>query len=306
MKFKIKQRTTFQVFFGQDNQINFQFKKEIQEFDLNGNMIKEVAYNGDGDIEKANEYLFDKDDRLVEEIHYHNSGEYGDQIKYRFDEEGNLMEMEIIYGDGSKSVCKIFLNKDNKSIKTYDEDGEFESEEVIDYNTDGNVISETKFNEKHCIYSRNTFTYDDKKRMTNKLEYNGDSVLTKKVVYDYNKSNKVVHETHIDLNKVDIKDTLFNLGFAGEIDVEYDQIVGQDKYYVTHHINRVYDENGKLVREEIIKGGEESIEQFTTYFYNKQGLISEERLFTQKFDVKTEDDEKYSQVLFRYEYEFFT
>jgi hypothetical protein len=268
---KIRKRTELHSLVDANDKIKTQFKRGFQEFDERGNLLKDVVFKPNGEIESALGFRFDDKDRLIEEIHYYEGGDTGERILFKLDEEGNRVEIETTYADESKSIKKIARFENMVSIKTYDEDGDFESEDLIKHNDKGNVIEELSYDEDRKIVKQDMYEYDEENRLHSKTEYAEDNEFIVKILVDYDDRGNIVSETRLNRKNELLGKTTF------EYDEKGNRIAWQNNH---HRTLTTYNSNGKPIKEEVFNGLNGLTESFTEYRYDDQELLAEERTFT--------------------------
>jgi hypothetical protein len=297
---KIKKITAYTGIVGNDGESRLEYRSSFQEFDMNNNLIKDVSYHPSGEIDSASGFKYDSEKRLKEEIHYFENDQVGEIIRYKLNAEGKPTEIETTYADESQSVRKISRFENMISVKSYDEDGELEGEELVKLNSDGRVVEEINFDEDQEIIQRTTNQYNEAGRVITKTKYGEDDEFLVKAEYDYDENGNIVSETQ--LNQKGKLINRINYTF----DKNGNQIAWQNNNY-SH--NTHYDENGRIISEETVNRGNNAVENFTEFRYNPDGLKTEERTFSmgQQYDVLPGASGRSGSDLLvtRYEYEFF-
>lgn len=297
---KIRKRTELHSLVDSNDEIKTQFKRGFQEFDDRGNMLKDVVFKPNGEIESALGYTYDERNRLTEEIHYYEGGDTGERIRFKLDEEGNRIEIETTYADGSISLKKIVRFENMVSVKSYDEDGDFESEELIKYNDKGGVIEEIEYNEDRNIVKQDIYEYDEKDRLKSKTEYAENNEFIVKILVEYNEKGNVSSETHLTRKNEVLRKNSY----------EYDEAGNQIGWGNNQHITKTsLDDNGNPVKEEVLNAANGLVENFKEFKYNEQGLLAEERTFTLGEQYELEPGvvarTQSAFIVTGYEYEFF-
>lgn len=297
---KLRKRTIFHSLVDANDNVKKQFKRGYQEFDERGNTLKDVVYKPNGEIESAIGFTFDDQNRLVEEIHYYEGGDTGERIRFKLDKAGNRVEIETTYADESKSLKKIARFENMVSVKAYDEDGEFESEDLVKYNANGDVIEEIQFDEDRKIIRQDIYEYDEENRLKSKTGYLEDNEFEIKILVEYDEMGHVKSETQLNRKDVVINKTSF------EHDADGSLVAWQNNRHITR---TSFDAEKKPLKEEVVNRANGLVENFTEYKYNEQGLIIEERAFNlgDQYDLEpgVTARTQSSFILTGYEYEFF-
>ena len=151
--------------------------KYVEEFDKDGNLIKEIEYDNNGIPTSINKvYQYDEKKRLIETINLKDHIWGGDKYKkniyktnYIYNDKGWLIE-EKSYVNGTIYVMNTHkYDKKGNCIETikYDSEGEIDSKVVFEYSDknsktctvydgDGNITSKTEYTpDEYIIYYKN-------------------------------------------------------------------------------------------------------------------------------------------------------
>ncbi len=297
---KVKKLTKFKAFVGNNDEILRELKSGYQEFDENNNLVKEVQYTNSGDIESANGYKYDDRNRLIEEIHYYEDDEVGEIVKYKLDKDGKRSAIDIVYADGSTSTKNYSRFENMISIKTTDEDGDLESEELVKMDEQGKITEEIHFDEDRKIVTKFINEYDKDQKLIARSEYEENEEFIKKVVLEYDKQGNASLETH--LNRKDL--------IIDQIAFTFDRDGNRTSWENNVHIHKtLYDKSQRPLREERMNRGNNLVEEFTDYKYDESGKILEEKTFSmgEQYDLEpgVEARTKSDFILTRYAYEYF-
>ena len=171
--------------------------KRIADYDLSGNMIKEVSYNADGSISDTVEFKYDKEGRLIEKtsnaiIH-----------KYEYDKDGNLTKETTYSMSGtieqvSEYVYEYAPSGQISTRKELNSSGELTSRIEYEYDSSGHRIKETFFRENTDLLVPSTIEseYDTsgnivKESYKYEIESNNFSIE-----YTYDASGNLTGENH--------------------------------------------------------------------------------------------------------------
>lgn len=297
---KIKKLTRYTVFVDENEEAKFEFKSYHQEFDLNQNSIKEVEYTANGERQSASKFTYDGANRLIEEIHYYDGEGVGEMIRYKLNEEGKRVEIETTYADESRSVKKVSRFENMVSVKAYDEDGEFEAEDLVKFDENGNVLEETKFDEDRKIVHQVIYEYDKHNQPLYKTEYGEKNELLKKLVFEHDQYGNTIRETQLDRKDQPIGQIAF------EYDADGNRTSWQNSIYI--HL-ATYNKHNRIVKEETLNRRNNLVEGFTEYKYNEHGQLTEERRFSMGEQYELQPGifarTKSDFIVTRYEYEYF-
>jgi hypothetical protein len=294
---KISKRTT--------NRYNFVYSQEkdqwvvgsnyisaVQEFDMEGHMLKESTFNADGEPEELNEYKYDEQGRLAEELIYFEAKEVAETHRFEYDGEQLLKEF-VFYQDGSEDTISFTYNSEGKLIEKVliDSDGEMESREKFEYSgelllheevlgPDEQPISDSRYSydEKGNLIETILWTQEDGElgRIVHEYDENGKRDCTER----YNPSGQIVARTTFTLdekgNVIEMldEDTSGSKNTKLEND-EKGNITFQEEYNeeneLNHRIERVFNEEGETME--------------TTVFVDRHGKAPDQ-YYTIKFEFE--------------------
>jgi YD repeat-containing protein len=267
---KVKKITRYRRFVDDNDNLLNEYKSSYQEFDRNNNTVKEVDYNQSGEIETASGFKYDEQNRLIEEIHYFDEEEVGEVIRYKYNDEGKRTEIETTYADGSVSLKKINRSEKTISVKAFDEDGEMDGQDIVNYDADGNVIEEISLDEEQVIIDRTVYTYNKKKQLESKTNFGEKEEFLQKLVFEYDKNGNVNRETQLNRKDKPVRQVVYTYNSDNKmVEWENSQYLQQLKY----------DEEGRLIYEETRNRNNDMVESFTEYKFGKDGLLAETRSF---------------------------
>lgn len=297
---QIRKLTKFVGIVNDNDEVTNEFKSLYQEFDENNNIIREVEYHSNGEIENASGYKYDADNRLIEEIHYFDEEEVGEIIRFKLDEKGRPLEIETTFADGGKSVKKITRTERRLNINTFDEENEFEGEECIMFNSDGKPVEEIHYDEDREIFQRTVFEYNEEGKLSKRTNYGNKNEFLVETLIDYDEHGHMAKQ--VQLNQ---KGKVVNTTFL-EYDANGNELLQQNNVYL---MRSAYDDQGRLISEETVRRGNNMVESFTEYIYDENGLKVQERSFEMgdpyqlEPGVMTRTGSSFKRT--RYEYEFY-
>lgn len=281
-----------------DNPIN-EFKRYMQEFDIDQNCIKEIEYTSTGELESASGYKFNEKHKMIEEIHYFEENEVGEHIKYKLDEEGKPVEIETIYADDAKSIKRIKRTEHMITVEQTDEEGEYEGEEQIKFDSKGRPVEEVQLDEDRKIAQRAIFEYGDSDKVLSRINYGENDEFQVKVTFDYDKNEKLIKIVQQNEKGELVSSNIY----------DYDERGNQVLMKSNQQVQRTaFDEDNRIISKETTNGSG-MVENFTQFIYGEHGHIVEERAFSMG-DAYQIEPGVFSRtgsdyLLTRYEYEFF-
>ena len=192
--------------------------------------------NGAGEIQSKKEYTYDENDNLTLEQSFGKGGAAGARTEYAYDENGNEILL-IAYNKNGEVMSKVEREYDeygnvtlSNGFKTIDHVvTNSTSKHEYEYDSNGNVLQETTYDEKDRFKSRYRCEYDENNNKTLVIYYDEEGEAESRTVYDYNEDGNVTLEIHY--NKNDAVTTSHEW--------EYDA-KGNPTLYVG------YDKNGKI------------------------------------------------------------
>ena len=264
----IKTVTGTTAFIGENGNAENEYKSSYQEFDKQQNIIKEIYYTIDGEIETKNEYKFNESNLLIEEIHFLDEIEIADQLNYFYNDDKKLYKIETRYSDGSQSIKTIDRTKSKTTATILDEENNFEGEEIQIFDQEGNVIEEIIYDEDKKISQKFTHTYNDKNQMTSITEYGEDEEFIIKRTLEYNEEGKIIMESHYNRHDKLTKQIALEYNDDGEV---ITQQIGN-----SYLIKTTFDDKKRRIKDETIDLSNNVIADLKEYKYDENNLLIEE------------------------------
>ena len=143
--------------------------KEEYERDENGNTIKSVHYDSDGNITKIYEYEYDEMGREIKCVRYDDDETVAYWHEYEYDKSGNEIRSRSYNSTGNFEYCTVERKYDENGRKIYychkDNDIITEKQEN-EYDEDGNIIREIRTSYDSDTGQKQSqtideYTYDD-------------------------------------------------------------------------------------------------------------------------------------------------
>ena len=250
------------------------YKTALEEFDNSSNLVKEITFDENENIEQVYVYKYNENGKPIEEILYYDSDEVVNRKTYKISGNGNIEKETIFYSEEEMDTIAFNYNEENQLTEKvhYNSDNEIETIEKYVY-LNNNLVENSiydgankltfqklfKYNEKNNeiefesndlienIKFRKEYDYDGEGRRIESLTYNAKEQLIEKSNYEYNKGNKAVQI---------IEETAFK---KNTIKFSYDEIgnmICQEEYNKNNElissIKRVYDENNLHLETDVI------------------------------------------------------
>ena len=133
------------------------------------------------------------------------------------------------------------------------------------------MVEELKYDEDHKIIYHTIYTHNNEGQVESKTVFGEKKEFLEKVVFEHDNNGNVTRETHLNRKDKPINQVVYNYNENGELGEWYNsQYLMQSKY----------DEKGRLVYEETRNRGNNLVESFTDYKFDKDGILLESRSFT--------------------------
>ena len=265
---KIKSVTGNTAFIGENGKPENNYKSSYQKFDSQQNIIKEMYYTIDGEVETANGYKFNESNLLIEETHYLDETEIADQLNYFYNDEGKLNKIETDYSDGSKSIKTINRTKLKISATILDEEKNFEGEEIQIFDQQGNVIEEIIYDEEKKISQKFLHSYNSDNQIISTTEHSEGGEFAIKRTFEHNKEGQIIKESQYNRHEKLLKRITFEYNNEGELTM---QQIGN-----SYLIKTTYDDKKRRIKDETIDLSNNVIADLKEYKYNENNLMIEE------------------------------
>ncbi|MEI8204459.1 MAG: hypothetical protein WCH34_15665 [Bacteroidota bacterium] len=238
------------------------------EYDIHGNILKEIHYGKEGEEESLNEFVYDANGHLIEQRHIE-EGELAEKITYQTNAEGFLeKEFRHYLDDTFDTIEYTFDGEDCIMKKHINYDEEVEQTEYFEWNdhilvrecikdADDEIIYEKKYSydpeSKLLLETHLRDTYEEKEiRTVNEYAESGNKSLTK--VYD-SKNRLLSRVTYVENENGDIVQLIEEEGYSkNTIYLAYDErgnIVTQEDYnkneILVSKFEQHWDENNRIV-----------------------------------------------------------
>jgi hypothetical protein len=169
------------------------FLNSLQEYDENGNLLKEANYNAVGDFDTLNYFKYDEKGFLVEELVHIDENEVAETHRVENREDGKPVCETIEYQDGSIDTVTFSYDENGNLVaeKQVDSDGLVESHEVYEYQ-DGMIVHEAVYGPEETILSENKHTYNEKGKLTETISWNSEEDQEIKVINNYGENDQLI------------------------------------------------------------------------------------------------------------------
>jgi len=247
-----------------------EYKFSTTEYDENGNVVLELKFNADHQLEDKFVNKYNDKGVLVEEKHYLSAKDLAEHKTYELDESGKILQAFKHYNDGTRDKIQYTYDNNGNLTKktTIDSYDEVEAKEVFEYegknlikkesfeyddlvskdtfayDPDGNVVEESSWTEEDS--NRRSNTYDKNGHIEKVLFYNKKDELVAKTTYRYNEEGKIIgvaEETPYGNSKTTIS--------YDEKGNAIEQIEKNDQGVLNNSAKRKFNENNDVVETEV-------------------------------------------------------
>lgn len=170
---------------------------------------------------------------------------YHSDINYNTLSNGNVFKQNI--------TVEIKFNQNNlpQELKRFEKNGKLAGFKKFEYNKNGNIISESSFNNDSTIYSEIKYSYNSQNKQTEKHTYDKEGELKNMIKQNYDDTG----------NNIEI------ISYDKKMEVERKTVYKYDKdNRLVEHLN--YNKFGKSILKRLLT-------------YNVNGLFAEEKRFLQ-------------------------
>lgn len=243
----------------------------VSEFDKNGQLIQEVKYTEDGEIDEKNVNVYDESGMLKESLTYLDEEAPAEHKSYERDEEGHVIKAYKHYQDGEKDTIHYNRNAEGRvtekiTIDSFNEEEaretiEYEGEKIarrviteydektldesFEYDEKGNLTKHTKWtiNEEDATY---TSTFNEDGNLEKIVKYNEKGKLLSRITYLYKdkKPVRIVEENPYGTNTTQIK--------YDEKGNPVEQTEENDAGEMNHRVLKKFNEEGDIIESEIL------------------------------------------------------
>jgi hypothetical protein len=265
------------------------------DYDSGGNLVQEISYTADGEMEQITKFAFDQHGKLCEERFEQAGDEFTEWREYVRDENG-IMQKEIHHFlDGSCDIVTYSYDSDGKLLKktVTDDEDEPEREEHFIYENDLLVGEKVVDNEGEVLATQKYAYHPNGKLMSHEL-----------ITQDGRNSVNSVHFYDESGNK--IKSLLYNTeGQLIEISKwQYDEkgslVKSEEETQNKHNLTTYeFDHDSKILRQTETDADGLVLSKITRRF-DEEGRVLESHVFSEATPQQPLQD-----YLLKYDYEFY-
>ncbi len=197
------------------------FVKEYREYYADGKEIIKETYFAPNQIEEKNITNYNEKGLISDEVNYGENNELNTKTVYYRDNNDKVNEIIIEFADGSKTIKSYSYENNGKTIIVLEksDDGEFEGKEKIttddkgniiesqiiseddkileqhkyEFNENGNILNETRFQNSKII-SVTKYYYDDKKNVNKRVTSNSKGESIDWAIFKYDENGNLAEQ----------------------------------------------------------------------------------------------------------------
>jgi len=226
--------------------------KDSYSFDINGNKVRTIFFNSDGNLRRKLTYQYAKNGNLIKSSSFNKDGSLNYNLIYKYDENRNITSSSYYKPNGNLSyeyTHKYDANGNKKESFTYNSDRILWKQNTYKYDELGNEIECNWYKKDNTLDSKNIYKYNErgdiietnsfnkngslKYRITYKFDLNGNEVESKFFNSDGSLKNHKVYKYNYDKNGNWIKRIEYNNSIA-----EFIEIREYQYYEKTKQVNR--------------------------------------------------------------------
>ncbi len=234
-----------------DIQVN-KYLYQYNAFDKYGNLLTEIKYTPEGDVEEKIERSYDAQGNLIEEIYYVSEEEESERRTFERDGDGKIRKEFKHYLDGSIDTVYYFYDEMGHLIKkqTLDEEEQVEGSMVYEYQQD-QLVAQLELDEEGNPVSEKKVRLNETGHPVEQIEWNKADHSHLKIIDEYDATGKRIVSLRY------INDRLVSR--SGYEEDEQGRIVRitEESNQGTSALELTYDErNNVTLQEEFDRGGE--------------------------------------------------
>ncbi len=243
-------------------------RHSFQQYDEQGNLLREVSFTQDGSLADKNEFRYDAQGRMVEtliydeddavmerrlaerdssgrllreQVHYLDGSV--DTYHYHYDEQGRLTGLEVIDDEEATEYKEMYSYQDDKLVKTErcDERGNV-TFRIEDIYADGILTERRTWSDEESEPFTLVQKFNERGVRTQELRYNGQNELIERNIYEDDGTGKVVQI--IEENKQRKNTTGFRFDDQGRMIYQAEHDLNGE---LNHEVFRTYNDDGNIL-----------------------------------------------------------
>jgi YD repeat-containing protein len=271
-----------------------EYLESLLEYDASGNIITEIKYSDDGEMEDKNSYTYDSNGKLIEHVLLYAVEDVTEKRILKRDEKGRLIEEVKLYGDdeGERTTYSYDENDNLVERNYFDEEGTFASKEVFKYDEKGSLSEQIKYNSEEKIEERSVFSNPDEKTIEQK-DYDEKNSLVTRTVLKFDETGKELSSEQT------TPDGKLISGATTVYDEKGNATERHYKDFYSKTVRYQYDENNRCIMQELFDGNGLLMRKNIYGFDQDGNLVAEQ---TYEMDTTRGGRDKHFET--RLEYEF--
>lgn len=241
------------------------------ELDSEGRVVSESKFSNDGELEEQSTYKYGEHGKLIEHELFYVIDDAREKRVLQRNEKGNVISEIKYYGseEGSRTNYEYDAKENITGILTLDEEGEFASQEVIDYNDKGAVIARTILDADNKVVSKTVFNYLSGTQIE-EIETNSAGQMVSKTLNTFDeKGNELSSvQTNPEGKLISAMKNVYD-DRGNVIEKIY-------KDFYSKNVKNEYDEQNRLLKQEIFDVNGMLVKR-NAFVYDEEGNILEEQ-----------------------------
>jgi len=279
------------------------YLSSIKEYDVNGNILKEIGYRPDGWIENHYSIAYNEKNQRVEYAIYDEDDQLLENHTFEYDDDGNIIGESCFYAE---------MDDHDYTHYNYDENGLLIEKRNLD--SDNEFYGLIRFTYSNKLLVREEHINDEQKLESEKIfEYNAEMKLITETAIDHLEGDKRTIRNEYNTAGQKIKSLIYNKKdqLASKLYYEFDDqgrnctLIEEDAHGVS--ITRyIYLDNGKMSRQEKYNANDELLVRWE-YEYAEDLLLNTVTFIREESsdEDSDEDFEMIKRVTTENMYEFF-
>jgi YD repeat-containing protein len=238
----------------------------IHEFNEDEQNTLAEEYDHRGNLLSLNKYEYSNNGVLVKEIRHLSETGVTDTVEMSYNLKGVLEKETTTYQDGSSVVTTIEINDAERTVKkvSIDDDGDLDGIELQRFDENGNDIEHTWLDENKAITRKVIKEYDENGQQITELEYGYDNIFTHRIEWTFDKK-KLVEECLLTEEGKIIQKSQYNYN-SNDLVIQMTQNDGRQ-------MMNEYDDQDRVIKEEVVDTNNDLILSRTTYQYGVNNLV---------------------------------
>lgn len=259
-----------------DYMIKSAFDEEVQEvsypylerdYSEDGNPLREVTFNIDGEIQEHMTYEYDSQGRRITMRNYLDDEEIIETVRYHYDKDDKPVSAIKEYADGSEETINYLYDNDGNLIGkvVLNEDGEIEEQELWRYENGHEVWYERREYDEPVFREEQEYDSEGRAVVITLWEGDTDNTTVHKIFYnDEGQRNRIEKYNEAGRMMSVIEINAFENGEPLEVTETSDGSVNTGRYR--------YDDKGRMILQQDFNKNNELINEVART-YTEEGLI---------------------------------